>query len=340
MNNLYGMNLEEIKEIVMKYKQPSFRAGQIFKWLYTPVFSIEEMSNLSKEFRADLSKDYKLEHLCHIKTFTEKKTSTYKFLFNTHDDIIIESVLLKYDTGNSVCISTQAGCKMGCVFCKSGEDGFIRDLTAGEMLSQIQMISKLEDVKVSNVVLMGCGEPLDNYDNVLKFIKIAVDKDGLFLSKRSITLSTCGIVDKIYDLANEGVDINLSVSLHSPSSRDRASIMPIEKTNPVFEVIKACKYYREKTKRRITFEYCLIENKNDRQEDIEGISQILKNTDSLINIIGVNDNKTKYNQDYIIKFTEKLKNLGINVTIRRKLGSSINAACGQLKSSYNHKGDK
>lgn len=340
MKNLFGLTLEDLEKIVIdEFKEPKFRAKQIFKWLYSSyVKNIDEMTNLSLDLRDKLKSKYYISHLQLEKKFVEKGSNTTKFLLKTEDDILIESVLLTYETGSTLCVSTQAGCRMGCVFCESGKCGLLRNLTKGEILNEIYLVNEIEDIKVSNIVLMGSGEPLDNYDEVIGFLKLVMDKDTLNMSKRSITLSTCGLKDKIYLLADSGLDINLALSLHAPFHEMRESMMPVERANNIDDVLQATFYYRFKTGRRITYEYCLIEGKNDTIECIEKLYELFKDTDGLINVIGVNDNSKKTVDDkYIHVFVNKLRKKGINVTLRRRLGSSINAACGQLRSRYLNK---
>ncbi|WP_290776174.1 23S rRNA (adenine(2503)-C(2))-methyltransferase RlmN [Anaerofustis sp.] len=337
MVNLFGLNLEELEKIITEeFKEPKFRAKQIFKWLYTSyVESIDDMTNLSLSLRNKLKEKYYIAHLLLEKKFVEDKSNTVKFLLKTEDNILIESVLLIYEAGATLCVSTQAGCRMGCVFCESGKCGLLRNLTKGEILNEIYLVSEVENIKISNIVLMGSGEPLDNYEEVVGFLKLVMDKDSLNLSKRSITLSTCGLKDKIYLLADSGLDINLALSLHAPFHELRASMLPVEKSNNINDVLEATFYYRFKTGRRITYEYCLIEGKNDTKECIDKLYELFKGSDSLINVIGVNDGTmNKVNDKYIHAFVDKLRSKGINVTLRRRLGSSINAACGQLKSRY------
>lgn len=340
MENLFGLTLEDLEKIVIdEFKEPKFRAKQIFKWIYSSyVKNIDEMTNLSLSLRDKLKSKYYISHLQLEKKFVEKGSNTTKFLLKTEDDILIESVLLTYEAGSTLCVSTQAGCRMGCVFCESGKCGLLRNLTKGEILNEIYLVNEIEDIKVSNIVLMGSGEPLDNYDEVIGFLKLVMDKDTLNMSKRSITLSTCGLKDKIYLLADSGLDINLALSLHAPFHEMRESMMPVERANNIDDVLQATFYYRFKTGRRITYEYCLIEGKNDTIECIEKLYELFKDTDGLINVIGVNDNSKKTVDDkYIHVFVNKLRKKGINVTLRRRLGSSINAACGQLRSRYLNK---
>lgn len=340
MKNLFGLTLEDLENIVIdEFREPKFRAKQIFKWLYSSyVKNIDEMTNLSLSLRDKLKSKYYISHLQLEKKFVEKGSNTTKFLLKTEDDILIESVLLTYEAGSTLCVSTQAGCRMGCVFCESGKCGLLRNLTKGEILNEIYLVNEIEDIKVSNIVLMGSGEPLDNYDEVIGFLELVMDKDTLNMSKRSITLSTCGLKDKIYLLADSGLDINLALSLHAPFHEMRESMMPVERANNIGDVLQATLYYRFKTGRRITYEYCLIEGKNDTIECIEKLYELFKDTDGLINVIGVNDNSQKKVDDkYIHVFVNKLRKKGINVTLRRRLGSSINAACGQLRSRYLNK---
>lgn len=336
--NIYGYNKEELKKTVKLYNEPEFRANQIYKWLYTPVKSFDEMTNISLKLRNRLNEDFYIYHMECIKMLEEEKSGTTKFLWKTEDGLLIESVLLKYDAGNSICISTQAGCRMGCVFCESGKDGLIRSLTKGEMISQIQMASVIKKIKISNIVLMGSGEPLDNYDEVISFIKLVNDRDSLNIGQRHITLSTCGVAKNIIKLMGENLNINLSISLHSPISELRKEIMPIERAYSLSELIPVCNEYRRQTGRRITYEYCLIPGKNDTDECVNELKKLFANSDSLINIIGINENdkngKTSCSTGKLKDFAFKLEKCGLNVSIRRKLGSSINAACGQLKSGY------
>ncbi len=340
MENLFGKTLDDLEKIVIdEFNEPKFRAKQIFKWIYSSyVKDIDAMTNLSLNLRDKLKNRYYISHLQLEKKFVEKGSNTTKFLLKTEDDILIESVLLTYESGSTLCVSTQAGCRMGCVFCESGKCGLLRNLKKGEILNEIYLVNELENIKVSNIVLMGSGEPLDNYDEVIGFLKLVMDKDTLNMSKRSITLSTCGLKDKIYLLADSGLDVNLALSLHAPFHEMRESMMPVEKANNIEDVLQATFYYRFKTGRRITYEYCLIEGKNDTIECINKLYELFKDTDGLINVIGVNDNSKKLVSDkYIHVFVNKLRKKGINVTLRRRLGSSINAACGQLRSRYLNK---
>ena len=337
MKNLFGLTLSEIEEqVTSPFNEPSFRAKQIFKWLYgSYVSDIDEMTNLSKKLRTGLKEEFEIRHLELEKKFTEKKSDTVKYLLKTADGILIECVLLRYEATNTLCVSTQAGCRMGCVFCESGKGGLIRNLTKGEILDEVYLINELENIRINSLVLMGSGEPLDNYDEVTGFVKLLTDPEGLGLSRRSITLSTCGLADGIRRLADSGLGINLALSLHAPNHELRRTMLPVENAYSLDDVIDATMYYREKTGRRITYEYCLIEGKNDTIKCCEELHSLFKNSDALINVIGVNDNSVKKTDDrYIHVFVDRLRRKGLNVTLRRRLGSSINAACGQLKSRY------
>ena len=336
MKKLFGLEMNELEVLMKEMGEPSFRSGQIFSWLYDRrVSSVDEMTNLSKKLRQKLSEEYYIGGLELERKFVEEKSGTVKYLLKTEDGILIECVLLRYEAGNTLCVSTQAGCRMGCVFCESGKGGLIRNLTKGEILSEVYLISRLEDIRLSSLVLMGSGEPLDNYDEVTGFIRLVTHPGGYSLSHRSITLSTCGLKDGIIRLADSGLGVNLALSLHAPNHELRQTMLPVERANPIDEVVDATFYYREKTGRRITYEYCLIEGKNDTIKCSDELYEMFKGTDALINVIGVNDSsKIKTDDRYIHVFVDRLRRKGLNVTLRRRLGSSINAACGQLKSRY------
>lgn len=340
--DIKSMSLQELKVFFKEIGEKEFRAKQVYDWLHVKMAdSFEEMSNLSKDLRNKLSDKSKIVFANQINRLESNVDGTIKYLFALENDNIIESVLMRYEHGNAVCISTQVGCRMGCSFCASTIDGVERNLTAGEMLSQIYSIQKDIGERISSVVLMGSGEPLDNYDNVLKFIELANSKDGLNLGQRHITLSTCGLVDKMKDLANKQLQITLAVSLHAPNDSIRNTIMPISKRYNFDELLSACNYYAEKTKRRITFEYALISGVNDSQEAAKELAGKLKNMLCHVNLIPVNDVKErdykKSSNENIKRFSEILMSRGIETTIRRKLGSDINAACGQLRKGYLNK---
>lgn len=342
MINLFGLSKADIQKIVKENNWSAYRAGQIFEWVYKGIEAIDEMSNLPSSIRQELKNNYYIYHMQIIKKIKENKTDTIKYLLKTEDNLQIEAVLMNYKHGMSVCISTQAGCGMACAFCASAKGGLIRNLTAGEMLSQIYTIQKDANKRVDNIVMMGSGEPLANFDNSMEFLNIVSDKDTLNISKRSITLSTCGLADKIYSLADSGAGINLSVSLHNPIQMQREKIMPVAKKFSIDELIKACSYYIEKTKRRVTFEYALIEGQNDTAYHAEQLAKRIKTLNCLVNLIPVNEVEgkeiKKSSENNIKNFYDILTKNNINTTIRRTLGSSINAACGQLRAGIYKEG--
>lgn len=343
--DLKSMSLEELQIFMGEIGEAKFRAKQVFEWLHKKqVSSFDEMTNLSKSLREKLNETGKISFAHAVEKYVSKQDNTTKYLFALENDNIIESVLMIYSYGNAVCISTQVGCRMGCTFCASTLDGVERNLTAGEMLSQIYEIQKDTGERVSSVVLMGSGEPLDNYDNVLKFIRLANDKNGLNLGQRHITLSTCGLIEKMYLLADESLQITLAVSLHAPNDEIRNRIMPISKKNDYERLIEACKYYSDTTKRRITFEYAMISGVNDSIDCARELSERLRNMLCHINLIPVNDvkerNYKKSSSETVESFAEFLNSRGIETTVRRKLGSDINAACGQLRKGYLEKRQK
>lgn len=336
--NIKSLNYSELLDEILKLNLPKFRAKQIYDWLHSkfvPDFS--SMSNLSKDLQKVLDENFFIENISLHEKLIDKNDNTIKYLYYLPDGNIIECVLMKYNHGYAVCISTQVGCKMGCTFCASTIGGLVRNLTVSELLSQIYEIKKDLDERISNIVLMGSGEPLENYSNVLKFIEIINYKDGLNIGQRHITLSTCGLIDKINDLADENLQINLAISLHAPNSTIRDSIMPISKKNDFETLLLSCKNYAEKTKRRITFEYALIKGVNDLPDCAKELAKNLKYMLCHVNLIPVNAVKErdyeKTNDKNIENFAKILQNKGLEVTIRRSLGSSINAACGQLRKS-------
>lgn len=343
--DLLSYTFDELKTFIAEIGEKSFRTKQIFEWIHKKnVDSFDEMSNLSKDLRENLKQKAVLNKANIVEKFISKDDGTIKYLFEIENNNIIESVLLKYSYGNTVCISSQAGCRMGCSFCASTIDGLERNLSAGEMLSQIYEISKDIGERISNVVIMGSGEPLDNYDNLLNFLEIINSPDGAEIGHRHITVSTCGLVDKIYELCGEKLQITLAVSLHAPNDEIRRKIMPISKKYPIEALFKAAKDYGDITKRRVSFEYALISGVNDSKENARELASKLKGSLSHVNLIPVNDvkerNYIKSSEDTIKEFAEVLKSANIETTIRRKLGSDINAACGQLRRGYkenNHK---
>lgn len=340
--DILSMTLEQLQVVVKELGEPAFRAKQIFDWLHNKhITEIDDMTNIPKSLKEKLKKHCSIDGVKQLKKLVSQIDGTTKYLFEIKDNLVIESVLMKYSYGNTACISTQAGCRMGCQFCASTLDGVDRNLTAGEMLSQIYEIQKDSGEHVSNVVLMGSGEPLDNYSNVIRFIYMANEEKGLHLGQRHITLSTCGLVENIYRLLEEDLQITLAVSLHAPNDTIRQSIMPIAKKYSIEEVLKACKQYSDKTKRRVTFEYALIKGVNDSDSCAEELASRLHHMLCHVNLIPVNEVKErsyiKSAEQRVQKFAQILQQKGIEVTIRRKLGSDIDAACGQLRRSYQKK---
>jgi 23S rRNA (adenine2503-C2)-methyltransferase len=337
--NIKSLYLDELINEMKLINQPAFRAKQIFEWLHVKlVSSYDDMTNLSKELRNTLKDLYPLTVLEETRRLMSKKDGTIKFLFRLNDDRVIESVLMKYHHGNSVCISSQVGCRMGCTFCASTIGGKERDLTAAEMLDQIYRIQVMTGERVSNVVVMGTGEPLDNYDNLVRFIRILSDSKGINISTRNITVSTCGIPDKMRQLADEELPVTLALSLHAPNNEIRKRLMPIAKQYELSEVMDAFRYYYEKTGRRLTVEYSLAEGINDKEEHAKELAVLLRGYNCHVNLIPINPIKERsyVKSDYhnIQKFKNILEKYRINVTIRREMGSDINAACGQLRKSY------
>lgn len=337
--DMLSMTPKEWEEILKQWGEPTFRAKQIFDWLHKKyVTEIDDMTNISKNLREKLKQYGTITGVKQVKKLVSQIDGTIKYLFEIEGGLVIESVLMKYHYGNTACISTQAGCRMGCKFCASTLDGVERNLTAGEMLSQIYEMQKDSGERISSVVLMGSGEPLDNYDNVLCFIHLANDEKGLCLGQRHITLSTCALVEKIYNLLEEDLQITLAVSLHASNDEIRQSIMPVAKKYSMEEVLKACKEYSDRTKRRITFEYALIKGINDSDSCAQELASKLHNMLCHVNLIPVNTvkerNYIKSSEERVQKFAQIIEKRGIEVTVRRKLGSDIDAACGQLRRSY------
>ena len=336
MIDIKSMSYDEIvKFVTQELKLPKFRANQISDWLSKGVTSFDQMKNLPKEVIE------KLTSICYISVANiEKKLKssydeTVKYLFSFEDKECVEAVVMKYKHGYSMCISTQVGCKMGCTFCATGMGGFTRQLNPSEMLAQIEAAQRDLNIRISNIVLMGMGEPLDNYANVVRFIRLVSSEKGLNIGTRHITLSTCGLVPKIYDLADEGFQITLSLSLHAPTDEIRSKTMPVNKKYPVEEAVKACKYYADKTGRRITYEYAMISGVNDTPFCAHALGNLIKGTLCHVNLIPVNPVKgTGYNPSgdkRIVNFRDILSKYNVNSTVRRTLGADINASCGQLR---------
>ena len=334
MINLKDLTFEELNDFLVSMGEKSFRTGQIFSWLHSGVQSFDEMTNLSKNLRLKLSEVATVGGLKPIRHLVSKD-GTEKILWELSDGETVETVVMQYKHGNSVCISTQVGCRMGCKFCASTIGGKVRDLSAGEILDEVIFAGKVTGKKISNIVLMGIGEPLDNYDNVIKFLRNVGDPRGINIGYRHISLSTCGIVPKIYELAEEKFPITLSISLHASDDETRSGIMPVNKKYKIEELINACRDYIDKTGRRISFEYAMIAGVNDTPETAEKLHKLLKGMLCHINLIPVNSVKesgmSRSSEKAIYKFKSLLENKGLNVTVRRELGSDISASCGQLR---------
>ncbi len=337
--DIKSQDLPELKKTVEGLSEKPFRAKQIYEWLHKKqAESFQEMTNLSVSLREKLERNCQILSLKVLEVQTSKLDGTQKYLFALPDGNVVESVLMKYHHGNSVCISSQVGCKMGCRFCASTIGGWTRNLLPSEMLDQVYKIQKLSKERVSNVVVMGTGEPLDNYDNLLRFIRMLSDEKGLHISQRNITVSTCGIVPRMYDLAEEDLQITLAISLHASNQKKREQLMPIARKYSLDELMKACRNYFEKTGRRLTFEYSLVGGENDSQEDAEELAHLIKGLNCHINLIPVNPIKERSyvqsDKKVIANFQNKLEKYQINVTIRREMGRDIDGACGQLRKSY------
>lgn len=327
------MTQSEIEIDFCNIGEQKFRAKQVYRWLTAGAEDFDQMTNLSNEFRRKLKEKYYISVAIIEKKQVSKYDDTSKYLLKLHDGELVECVLMSYHHGYSLCISTQVGCKMGCTFCATGKSGFGRDLLPSEMIAQIEAVEKDICGKISNLVLMGMGEPLDNYENVLKFLKLISDSDGRNLGMRHISLSTCGIVPKIYQLADEGLQLTLSISLHAPNDEIRSKTMPINKVYNIESLLSACRYYSEKTKRRISFEYAMIKDLNDTQQCAQELSKKLRGIISHVNLIPVNDvNGAGFTKsENMEKFQHILIKNNITATVRRTLGNDIDAACGQLR---------
>ena len=335
MKNIKDYDLKELKEELATIGEKPYRAEQIFKWLHEEkVKSFDDMTNLSLELREKLKQTYTVCNF-NILQRQESKDGTKKYLFDILDGNAIETVLMSYHHGYSICVSSQVGCKMGCKFCASTGIKFIRNLTSGEIVEQILAVEQDQNVKISNVVFMGIGEPLDNYDNVVNAIRIINNQKGLNIGARHISVSTSGLVPKIYKLAKENIQCTLSISLHATNNKKRSSMMPVNDSYPIEELIKACKDYIEQTHRRISFEYALAKDNNDNLEDAKELVKLLKGMLCHVNLIPINKIENgkfeKSSNENIIKFRDYLNDNGIVATIRRELGSDIDAACRTIE---------
>ena len=335
MKNIKNYNLDELKDEIIKLGEKPFRAEQVFKWIYeSNVTSFDDMTNLSLDLREKLKENYTLGIFKILKKQVASD-GTIKYLFDLLDGNAIETVLMKYHHGYSICVSSQIGCKMGCKFCASTGIDFIRNLSSGEIVEQLLSVERDENIKISNVVFMGIGEPLDNYDNVVNAIRIINNQKGINIGARHISISTSGIVPKIYKLAEENIQCTLSISLHATTNEKRSEMMPVNNAYNIEELIKACKDYIKITNRRISFEYALAKENNDNLEDAKRLVKLLKGMICHVNLIPINKIENgiylKSSNENIIKFRDYLNDHGIVATIRRELGSDIDAACGQLR---------
>ena len=335
MKNIKDYNLNELKEEFVKFNEKPYRAEQVFKWIYeSEVTSFDDMTNLSLELRDKLKNEFEFHNFKILKK-QESLDGTKKYLFDVLDGNAIETVLMEYHHGRTICVSSQIGCKMGCKFCASTGIKFIRNLTSGEIVEQILAVQRDENVRISNIVFMGIGEPLDNYDNVLNAIGIINNHKGLNIGARHISISTSGIVPKIYELADRDYQFTLSISLHATNDKKRSEMMPVNNAYNIEELMKACRYYIGKTNKRISFEYALAKDNNDNLDDAKELVKLLKGMLCHVNLIPINKIENgkyvKSTNENIIKFRDYLNSKGITATIRRELGSDIDAACGQLR---------
>lgn len=335
MKNIKDYNLDDLKQEFINMGEKPFRAEQVFKWVHeVNVTSFDEMTNLSLELREKLKQNYTM-CIYGIIRKQEAKDGTKKYLFDLLDGNAIETVLMEYNHGYTLCVSSQIGCKMGCKFCASNGVQFMRNLTSGEIVEQLLAVQRDAEIKISNVVFMGIGEPLDNYDNVVNAIRIINNQKGINIGARHISVSTSGLVPKIYDLANENIQCTLSISLHATTDEQRSSMMPVNNRYNIEELIKACRDYINTTKRRISFEYALAKDNNDNLQDAKRLIKLLRGMICHVNLIPINKiengSYVKSSNENIIKFRDYLNDHGIVATIRRELGSDIDAACGQLR---------
>lgn len=336
--DIKSMNIDELESWMAEKGQPRFRAKQVYQWLHVKLAAdTSEMTNIPKNLR-ELIDEKGLYGVETVTRLISKEDGTNKFLFRLHDGNVIESVLMKYRHGNSVCISSQAGCRMGCRFCASTIGGLVRNLTASEMLSQVYAAQRISGERVSNVVVMGTGEPLDNFDNLVRFIELLTDENGINISQRNITVSSCGLVPEIKRLADMGFSITFALSLHAPNDEARRELMPIADRYTIAEALEACDYYFEKTGRRITFEYSLVKGQNDGSRQAEELAALLHGRNCHVNLIPVNPIKERQyersDSSSVENFRSILERRGVTATVRRSMGRDIDAACGQLRRKY------
>ncbi len=343
--DIKSLTLTELTEEIVKMGEAKFRAKQIYEWLHKKqVGSFAEMSNISTSFQQRLDSSFYINSINIVKKLVSKLDNTVKYLYQLRDGEFVECVLMDYHHGTSICISSQVGCKMGCTFCASTIAGFVRNLTPSEMLDEIYTAAKDSGRKIASVVMMGIGEPLDNYENVLRFLELLSDENGINLSLRHVSLSTCGLVERIYDLAERRLGLTLSVSLHAPNNTLRSRTMPVNRKYSVEELLEACRYYAKTTHRRISFEYALIRGVNDSEACAKELASRLRGMLCHVNLIPVNEvTETSYSatgKNDVYRFQKLLIAHGINATVRRTLGADIQAACGQLRRTHQHKNDE
>lgn len=337
--DIKSLSLEELQQEMERIGEKKFRAAQLYEWMHAKLArDFSEMTNLSLSLREKCTEQFDLTVLEPVRVQESKTDGTKKFLFALSDGNLVESVLMKYHHGNSVCISSQVGCRMGCRFCASTLGGLVRNLSAGEMLDQVYAVTRYTGERVSNVVVMGIGEPLDNRENLLRFIRMLTDERGMHISQRNITVSTCGLVPEIRKLAEENLQITLALSLHGVTDEKRRRLMPIAERYTIAELMDACGYYFEKTGRRITFEYALAGDVNDTEEDARGLTGLAKRLHAHVNLIPVNPVKERdfvsSGRETVRAFQKKLEDGGVNVTLRREMGRDIDGACGQLRRNF------
>ncbi len=334
--DIKSLTFEELNEVIKGLGEPAFRAKQLYEWMHVKLArDYDEMSNIPKSLKEKCVQNFDYTSLKSVRVQESQIDDTKKFLFALADGNVIESVFMKYKFGNSVCVSSQVGCRMGCKFCASTLDGVERNLLPSEILDQIYSIARITGEKISRVVVMGSGEPLDNYDNLLRFIKLLTDEHGLNMSQRNLTVSTCGIVPNILRLADEKLSINLALSLHASNNDKRKELMPIANKYEIHEVLDACRTYFDKTGRQLTFEYSLVGDVNDTDEDAAELAELLSGLNAVVNLIPVNPIKERNykptDRTKALAFKNKLEKSRINVTIRREMGRDIDGACGQLR---------
>lgn len=335
MDSIYGLTIEDMEEYFIKIGSKKFHADQVFNWLYEKrISSYSSITNISKELIEKVSSELSIDKLELVNV--ERDRDVCKYLFELRDGEHIEAVLMRHDYGNSVCVSSEVGCNMGCRFCESGRRKKVRNLETYEMVLQLLMIEEVENIRISHVVVMGIGEPFDNYDNLVKFLKIINHPKGMAIGARHITVSTCGIIPKIGEFSKLGLQFNLAISLHAPNNEIRDKIMPINKVYPLDQLIPVLEEYYNNTSRRITFEYVMLEGINDREEDALELGRLVKNLNCYINLIPYNETNNlsfkRSNTVQIMRFYDILKKNNVNVTIRKEFGGKISAACGQLRS--------